>query len=72
MYEQVNRKNVIRGVHAFFPPKLRKMDGYYERGMNDAITFLKSEGSYEEEVEKPRVDAQQNNDPPPVMFVTAV
>lgn len=68
----MNRKNVIRGMHAFFPPKLCKMDGYYERGMKDAIDFLKHEGCYEEEYEKPQPEAEQNKDPSPVMYVTAL
>ena len=55
-------------MHAFFPPKVHRMDEYYERGLKDAINFLKSEGYYEEEIPKPKLEERSAS----ILYVTSV
>lgn len=43
---QVNVDNLIRGYHAFNPPRPDLMKRYYERGMLDTIRFLQRKNYY--------------------------
>ena len=48
---QVCQENIVRGLHAFFPPKLQILETYFDRGMKDAERFLKKEGMWDEDPE---------------------
>ena len=42
----INQKNITRGIHAIFPPKMKKLERYYANGVHDATAFLIVEGFY--------------------------
>lgn len=44
-------ENIVRGVHAFFPPRVSVLENYYARGCADTERFLKAEGLWEEDPE---------------------
>lgn len=46
---QINKKNIVRGIHAMFPPSKRVLENYYCQGYKDAERFLKTEGFYDKE-----------------------
>ena len=43
----VSRENIIRGLHAFFPPPQEVLRSYYRQGQMDTIAFLKAQGWWE-------------------------
>lgn len=45
---QINRRNIVRGIHALFPPSQKNLKIYLNRGMKDCERFLRKEGLYEE------------------------
>ncbi len=55
--------NIVRGLHAFFPPKIKYLKSYFEKGQRDAIDFLKRENMYEEGNSEGRGPGQESNDP---------
>lgn len=46
---QLNRRNIARGLHAFFPPSKDTLTKYFNRGYHDAEKFLKSRDFFEPE-----------------------
>jgi len=46
---QINRSNMIRGIHALFPPSKKALRSYLHKGYRDAEAFLKKEDLYENE-----------------------
>ncbi|XP_069103424.1 patatin-like phospholipase domain-containing protein 4 [Argopecten irradians] len=43
---QMNRRNMVRGIHALFPPSQKNLKIYLNQGMKDAERFLRKEGLY--------------------------
>ncbi len=52
--------NIVRGLHAFFPPKIKHLKSYFEKGERDAIDFLERENMYEDEVPDGTEPGQEN------------
>ena len=50
---QVNKNNIIRGSHAFFPPSQSTLQQYFEYGQRDTGRFLRKEGWFEVAPVKP-------------------
>ena len=46
----MNKKNFVRSLHAFVPPKHAKLEGYYAQGLVDAERVLLQLGFFEDGV----------------------